>query len=197
MLPQEITALANRVLPLIAQSEDYYFYKNSGLNAQQWEALRTRLLNDGLATSLVRDALQITPEGEQVASQGPKGYIKFRENLDKQKNDSLLTNLYSRYGAIATAASTLISLLALLLPFIIGGNDNKIRELERTQVSLKAEVDSLHKHLLVLSKKQDSLSRISEKVTPLVSSKTLIPHAVLPPSNKRLLKGPAVASKQR
>jgi hypothetical protein len=197
MLPQEITDLASRMLPLIAQSTDHYNYHGSGLKSKEWDALKTRLLADGLATSLTGELLQLTPEGHEVVSKGPKGYIKFRKKRDSEKNDSLLTNLYSRYGAIATVGATIISLAALLIPLFKSDNtDTKIKELEQKQVLLRVELDSLHRHLGLLSQKQDSLILVSLKLVQRVNSKSSVPHAISPSSARRPTQGQAAPAKR-
>lgn len=195
MLPQDITDLASRMLPLIAQSTDHYSYHGSGLKSKEWDLLRTRLLADGLATSLNGELLQLTPEGHEVVSKGPRGYVRFRRKRERELGDTLLTNLFSRYGAIATIAATGIALWALLKP---DGNDEKVKELERVQIVTQAKLTSVTSRLQVLANKQDSLAHIIAKGTKSANSSPSASHAIVPSSQaEQAIPGKAASRKRR
>lgn len=170
MSQKEITDLVGKQLALIAQNPIYAVLKTSGLNDRQWQAFRIRVVSEGLARDPFTDQVKLTPEGEEVASRSPKGYECFRRKRTRELGDTLLTNMYSRWGALATIAATLLSLWAVFKP-----DDTKetINILEKTQLILQRRIDSLSAQQRLLSNKQDSLIRfILKTVRPVHPSPT-------------------------
>lgn len=196
MLPQEITALANRVLPLIAQSAkaqgtNYYSFKSANLKSEEWDALRKRLVEDGLATNPAWEVLKITSEGEQVVNKGPKGYILFLKKRNKEKNDTPLTNTFTRWGIGSTL---FLSLAALFFSYKAykkpDSDDKKIEELTRKQVILREE---LIKQLSLVTKRQDSLAHIVTEAAQLANPPSTAHASVLPPPAKRIPQGKTIS----
>ena len=186
MYPEEITELTGKQLALIAQDRAYAIQKRSTLNEQQWHAFRTRLVAEGLARSFLTDEVQLTAEGHEIASRSPQGYHRFRRKRERELGDTLLTNLFSRYGALATILATGVSLVALAKP---DSDDKKVKEFEHTQITLKARIDSLSAQQRLLAKKQDSLTHIIASTIHPASPTAPAPNAISTQKAKRAIQG--------
>jgi hypothetical protein len=111
MNSKEISRLVAKQLPLILRGGTYYHSYHSNLSTEQWDALKTRLVEEGLAIEPAPYVLSLTHIGQSVAAKGKCGYRKFVKQRNREKNAPSTANRIATWALILTAVGIVIAYL--------------------------------------------------------------------------------------